>query len=291
MATTPIDQSTCESSEQKDTAQTWFMHLRDLICAEFEAIEREARNPRQRERDPGHFEQTSWDRPGGGGGVMSVLRGRVFEKVGVNFSCVSGEFSEKFRGQIPGAEEDPRFWASGISLVAHPCSPYVPPVHMNTRHIRTSKTWFGGAADLNPIFIDNRDTREFHDQFRHTCDRFAIDAYDRFSQWADDYFYIPHREEARGVGGIFFDYLEDEFEQDFEFVRDVGRTFLATYPPLVRRHMNRSWSAEARRFQMYRRGRYAEFNMIYDRGTKFGLMTGGNAEAILMSLPPITAWP
>ncbi len=279
------------SERQKASAQNWFQQLRDQICKEFETIELEARNIRQNEMPPGHFERKSWQRGGGGGGIMSVMRGRVFEKVGVNFSCVSGEFSEQFRAQVPGADEDPRFWATGISLVAHPWSPLVPPVHMNTRHIRTTKAWFGGGTDLNPIAVDEYDRSEFHERLMQICAAFSADAYDRFSKWADDYFFIPHRGEARGIGGIFFDYLDDDFDRNFEFVQAVGRGFLDVYPRLVRRHMNASWSEEARRFQMYRRGRYAEFNLVYDRGTKFGLMTGGNPEAILMSLPPVTAWP
>jgi coproporphyrinogen III oxidase len=219
------------------------------------------------------------------------MRGRVFEKVGVNVSTVWGEFSPEFRKQIPGAEADGRFWASGVSLVAHLRSPHAPPAHMNTRHIRTSRTWFGGGADLNPIYPDEGDTAAFHARLRAACDGYAPDAYDRFKRWADEYFFIPHRGEARGVGGIFYDYLEGDFTRHLAFTQAVGEAFLDVYPRLVRRHMDRSWTAAERQHQLVRRGRYAEFNLIYDRGTQFGLKTGGNPEAILMSLPPAAAWP
>ena len=274
-----------------DEAMAWFETLRDRICAAFEALE-DACVPSDAEAPPpGRFARTPWERPGGGGGVMSVMRGRVFEKVGVNVSTVWGEFSPEFRAQVPGAAEDPRFWASGISLVAHPRSPHVPPVHMNTRHIRTTKAWFGGGADLNPIVPDDADTADFHAALRRACDAFAPDAYDRFSRWADDYFRIPHRGEARGVGGIFYDYVEGDLDAAFTFTRGVGEAFLDIYPRIVARHMHRPWTAAERAHQLFRRGRYVEFNLLYDRGTKFGLMTGGNPEAILMSLPPLVAWP
>jgi coproporphyrinogen III oxidase len=256
--------------------------LRDSICAEFEAIDGEAR-----------FERKAWDRPEGGGGEMSIMRGgRVFEKAGVNISTVHGGFSEKFRKEIPGAEENSgEFWAAGISLVAHPRSPLVPIVHMNTRMIVTSKSWFGGGADLTPVFPDARDTEDFHGAFKACCDRHGTDYYERFKTWCDEYFFLPHRNETRGVGGIFYDYLENDGEKDFAFTRDVGDTFLAIYPQIVRRHMNEKWTEEQRERQLIKRGRYAEFNLIYDRGTRFGLMTGGNTEAILMSLPPEVKWP
>jgi coproporphyrinogen III oxidase len=272
-------------------ARAWFEDLRDRICAALEALEDACRPFDAEAPPPGRFVRTAWDRPGGGGGVMAVLRGRVFEKVGVNVSTVWGHLSPEFSGQIPGAAEDPRFWASGISLVAHPRSPHVPPAHMNTRHIRTAKAWFGGGADLNPIVPDAADTAAFHAALRRACDAHSPDAYARFKAWADEYFHIPHRGEARGVGGIFYDYLEGEHARLMGFTRAVGEAFLDIYPRLVGRHMNRPWTGEERAHQLFRRGRYVEFNLLYDRGTKFGLMTGGNPEAILMSLPPLAAWP
>jgi coproporphyrinogen III oxidase len=276
---------------EPEAARAWFEQLRDRICAAFEAIELDYRGTAYADLPPGRFERQAWDRDGGGGGVISLMRGRVFEKVGVNVSTVSGEFSPEFRKQMPGAEADGRFWASGISLVAHLRSPHVPPAHMNTRHIRTTRSWFGGGADLNPIYPDDDDTRAFHAQLQAACDAYAPDAYPRFKQWADEYFFIPHRGEPRGVGGIFYDYLEGDFDRHFAFTRDIGTAFLDIYPRLIRRHMDRSWTQAERQHQLVRRGRYAEFNLIYDRGTQFGLKTGGNPEAILMSLPPAVAWP
>lgn len=277
--------------QRKAAARAWFESLQERICAALEALEDAvALNPA--ELPPARFERKPWDRPGGGGGVMGVLReGRVFEKAGVNVSTVWGEFQGSFAKEIPGAAEDPRFWASGISLVIHPRNPRVPPVHMNTRHIVTTKAWFGGGADLNPIYPDARDTSDFHAAFKAACDGHAPDSYDRFKAWCDEYFFNKHRGEPRGVGGIFYDYLEGDFEADFAFTRQVGETFLAIYPELVRRHMEQPWGEAERRHQLFRRGRYAEFNLLYDRGTRFGLMTGGNPEAILMSLPPLAAWP
>ena len=274
---------------QSETAD-WFKNLRDQICKEFELIEQSLiNNPLN--LPAGKFEIKNWERPGGGGGEMSVMKGRVFEKVGVNFSAVHGEFSEDFRKQIPGAEENPKFFACGISLVAHMHSPLVPAVHFNTRYITTQKTWFGGGMDLTPMFKNQEDTDLFHNNLKAMCDRHDPTYYTRFSKECDDYFFLPHRNEPRGIGGIFFDYMNNgEFDKDFQFVQDVGKTFLATYAEIVRKHLEKSWTEEQRETQLVKRGRYAEFNLLYDRGTKFGLMTGGNTEAILMSLPPIAKW-
>jgi coproporphyrinogen III oxidase len=274
------------------TAEAWFSELRDRICAEFEAIETEFAGTHPEQRPAGRFERSDWQRPGGGGGTISVMRGPVFEKVGVNISTVSGEFSPEFRNEIPGASQDPRFWASGISLVAHMCSPLVPAAHMNTRHIVTSKAWFGGGADLTPIYPDEAAAQEFHAALAAACASYDGDCYERFKKWCDEYFFLKHRNEHRGAGGIFFDYLDSgDQERDFAFVRSVGEAFLGVFAAIVRSRMRLSWTEEQRRHQLVRRGRYVEFNLLYDRGTVFGLKTGGNPEAILMSLPPMVAWP
>lgn len=284
--------------ERKEIASAWFKELRDQICATFESIENELTSTQKKDMAPGRFERKAWPRKNedgsaGGGGEMSIMRGRVFEKVGVNISIVHGAFSESFRQQIPGAEESGgQFWAAGVSLVAHMQSPLVPAVHMNTRMIVTSRSWFGGGADLTPMFPDAQDTSDFHAALKQSCDRHNPAYYPEYKAWCDRYFFLPHRNEPRGVGGIFFDYLDSgSWEADFAFTQDVGKTFKDIYPEIVRRHMNKEWTPEQREHQLIKRGRYAEFNLIHDRGTQFGLRTGGNTEAILMSLPPEVKWP
>ena len=273
-------------------AESWFAGLRDRVCAAFEIIEDEYARERPAEKPAGRFERSQWQRQGGGGGTISIMRGHVFEKVGVNISTVSGEFSPEFRNDVPGASEDPRFWASGISVVAHPRSPLVPAVHMNTRHVVTTKSWFGGGADLTPIYPDDAAAEEFHAALGCACATYDSASYGRFKAWCDEYFFLKHREEPRGAGGIFFDYLDShDWERDFAFLQSVGEAFLSVYPAIVQPRMRLSWTAEQRRHQLVRRGRYVEFNLLYDRGTVFGLKTGGNVEAILMSLPPEAAWP
>ena len=279
-------------------AQQWFESLRDAICAEFEAIEQDAGSDAR-------FAYLPWQRDAHadeagaqgetGGGVRGVIRGKVFEKAGVNVSTVHGAFSKEFAGTINGASAQQRgFTATGISLVAHMANPHVPAVHMNTRFLTTTKAWFGGGADLNPPLPYAQDTADFHAELQGACDRHGADYYDRFKAWADEYFYIPHRQCHRGVGGIFYDHLEcadeAEWEANFAFTKAVGEALLAVFPRIVRRRMGMEFDADDKRRQLEWRGRYAEFNLVYDRGTAFGLKTGGNVDAILMSLPPEAAW-
>ena len=280
-----------QSDKQKGAASAWFLQLRDRLCAVFEDIENELAAGPNVGLPPGQFDRTSWDREGGGGGEISIMRGRVFEKVGVNVSTVKGKFSDQFRGQIPGTEESSSFWASGISVVAHMCSPLVPAAHMNTRYIVTGRSWFGGGSDLTPMVENDADTDVFHAALKAACDAHNTDYYVRFKKLCDEYFYLPHRQEPRGIGGIFYDNLENDWEKDFAFTRDVGLAFLRIYPEIVRRHLQKPWTEEQRERQLIRRGRYVEFNLLHDRGTQFGLKTGGNVEAILMSMPPVVKWP
>jgi coproporphyrinogen III oxidase len=290
-----------DAAQRKARASAWFSELRDRICAVLEALENEAPKTLYWGA-PARFERKAWERKDhtgapGGGGEAAMLRGRVFEKAGVHVSTVQGEFAPEFRAQIPGAESDPRFSAAGVSVIVHPRNPHVPAVHLNTRYVVTGKSWFGGGSDLTPVLdrrreAGDRDAVAFHAAMKTACDRHAVASYEKYKAWCDEYFFLKHRNEPRGVGGIFFDYLDSgDWEADFAFVREVGLAFLEIYPALVRRNFESPWSKEEREEQLVRRGRYVEFNLLYDRGTTFGLKTGGNVESILSSLPPEVKWP
>ncbi len=276
--------------DRKLITSSWFQNLSEQLRVAFEEIEQECDTIK--DLLPGKFEVKPWFRESGGGGVMSVMRGRVFEKVAVNVSTVFGEFSPEFSKQIPGCSVDRKFYATGISLIAHMQSPLVPAAHFNTRYITTTQSWFGGGGDLTPIYPDEMEAAKFHQIFKEACDRHNPSYYPKFKKECDEYFYLKHRREPRGVGGIFYDYLNsNNFEDDFAFTKDIGRAFLTIYPQIVREKMLLPWTDEQREYQLVKRGRYVEFNLLYDRGTKFGLMTDGNVEAILMSMPPLVRWP
>jgi coproporphyrinogen III oxidase len=288
--------------DDKNHLSKWFQQLQSRIIESLLTLEHQFAQNQE-----GQFVFNEWSRSAsddqalpssrpsyehGGGGKSAILKGKLFEKAGVNFSEVFGQFSPEFAHHIPGAQEDRSFWASGVSVVIHPSSPHIPAIHMNTRMIATTQTWFGGGADLTPIFPVDQDTHDFHKALKECCNRHHLDYYPKFKKWADDYFFLPHRNEPRGVGGIFYDNLNsDNFHADVDFTQDVGQTFIEIYQVLVERNMNKSWTSQERAHQLMRRGRYVEFNLLYDRGTLFGLKTGGHTQSILMSLPPEVSWP
>ena len=269
---------------KKDLTSNWFKLLQNAICDDIVKLE----------RNKFKFKSTSWKRntkkDEGGGEYRILSNGKIFEKVGVNYSKVYGKFPKKFQKNILGAEKDPSFWASGISIVMHMQNPHIPAMHFNTRFICTKKNWFGGGMDVTPAIKDMSEKNNFHKKLKLMCDQHDKKYYAKYKKWCDEYFYLPHRGEARGIGGIFFDYKKDNFEKDFKFVRDVGVTFQMLFNNIIRKKISKKWTLKEKEKQYIKRGRYAEFNLLYDRGTKFGLQTGGNVEGILMSLPPIAKW-
>ena len=269
---------------KKNLTNNWFKLLQDMFCNDIITLEKHKIK----------FETTIWkknSKKDEGGGEYRILRdGRVFDKVGVNFSNVYGKFPKKFKNKILGAEKDPKFWAAGISVVMHMKNPLIPAMHFNTRYICTTKQWFGGGIDVTPSKKDNFEKKKFHQNLKNMCDRHNKGFYNKYKKWCDDYFYLPHRKEARGIGGIFFDYKKDNFEKDFNFVRDVGITFQVIFNQIIRNKLHKKWNDKDKEIQFIKRGRYTEFNLLYDRGTKFGLQTNGNTDGILMSLPPLAKW-
>ena len=279
------------NNKDKQEIEKWFKFLRNEICNTFEDIENKFQHSKI-EIKPGKFKKKKWYRSNnGGGGEMAIMKGRIFEKVGVNISTVYGNFSKEFRNQIPGCKKSPKFWASGISLVAHMHSPHITAAHFNTRHIITSKSWFGGGTDITPTIKNKKNINLFHNSLKNTCNNYQKNSYIKFKKWCDEYFFLKHRNETRGAGGIFFDYLNSKnYKKDFEFIQNVGKCFLSIYPKIIINNIKKNWTKNDREKLLIKRGRYAEFNLLYDRGTQFGLKTGGNVEAILMSMPPKAKW-
>ena len=276
---------------KKKLTYSWFTLLQQIICYEFEKIEIDF--GKKTKQKPAYFKKNNWKKPNdkeGGGSYSIIKNGLVFDSVGVNFSKVTGKFEKKFRAQIPGASKNPNYWATGISIVAHMKNPKIPAIHFNTRFIVTSKSWFGGGMDATPCIKDNMEKKLFHKKIKFTCDKHNKKYYSKYKKWCDKYFYLPHRKESRGIGGIFFDYKEDNWVKDFNFVKDLGLCFVDCAKTIIKKKMYTNWTNKEKDIQLLKRGRYVEFNLLYDRGTKFGLNTGGNVKAILMSLPPEAKW-
>ena len=283
------------NKQRKEIASKWFKKLQLEICSSFEKIEEDYRK-KNNLKNSGKFIKRTWRRNKkniqGGGGVTAIMRGNVFEKVGVNISVVKGRFSKKFKREIRGAEKRSEFWAAGISVVTHMQSPLIPTIHFNTRYIITTESWFGGGTDLTPCIYNVNDKKFFHHKLKTVCNKYNKNYYKKYKKWCDNYFFLKHRNEMRGVGGIFFDYLNTgNWQKDFSFCQDLGRAFIEIYPSIVKKYVGKKWTTKEKEKQLFKRGKYVEFNLLYDRGTRFGLMTGGNTDAILMSLPPNVKWP